>query len=134
MPTSIQVDKSKIHGLGCYATSPIPRGQIVAEYIGELIDSAEAVRRNDKQHPSYSEYILQVKKDLFIDAARLGNESRFINHSCDPNCILKTMKKRAFIVALRTIAPGEELTYDYMYDPRYREPCSCGAKTCRGYI
>ena len=131
---SIKVDKSKIHGTGCYATTAIPRGQIVTEYVGELIDYAEAVRRNDKTHRNYSEYILEVKKNLFIDAARFENQARYINHSCEPNCIIKTIKNRAFIVSIRPIAPGEELTYDYMYDIECREPCFCGAPACRGYM
>jgi uncharacterized protein len=131
---AIEVRESTIHGLGCFSTSVITRDSVIAEYDGELIDYAEAVRRNDKTYSAHSDYVLQVDDNVFIDAVHSSNASRYFNHSCEPNCILWTRGTRAFIVALRQIPAGQELTYDYEFDPEYREPCYCGAPTCRGYM
>jgi len=73
-----------------------------------------------------------------LEAQHLKNTARYINHSCDPNCALQTTSRTIWVVALRDIQAGEELThqYNYEYDPdRYTEfPCFCGAKNCIGYI
>jgi SET domain-containing protein len=76
-----------------------------------------------------------------VDAAIGGNDSRFINHSCDPNCEAVIERGRIFIEALRTIPEGTELVYDYAYeldederDAAARYPCRCGASNCRGTI
>ena len=77
-----------------------------------------------------------------IDAAVDGNEARFINHSCAPNCDAVIDDARIWIEAIRDIAPGEELAYDYAFvlEERHtpaakrRYPCKCGARTCRGTI
>ena len=130
----LRVAESQIHGMGCYATAPIPSEQRIIEYIGELIDYDEAVRRTDKNDKNHSEYILEVQDNIFIDAARAGNEARFINHSCDNNCYIESDGNRAYIVSLRDIAVGEELTFDYLFADEYREPCYCGAQTCRGFM
>jgi len=76
-----------------------------------------------------------------IDPSVGGNEARWINHSCDPNCETRETRGRIFIHALRNISPGEEVSYDYRLEsdddvPRTKEidaeaPCHCGAKNCR---
>jgi hypothetical protein len=75
-----------------------------------------------------------------IDAGVDGNEARFVNHGCDPNCQTVQIGKRIFIEAIRTIRPGEELAYDYRIQRDADDPanvdavfrCLCGAKNCRG--
>ncbi|MCA1659425.1 MAG: SET domain-containing protein-lysine N-methyltransferase, partial [Verrucomicrobiaceae bacterium] len=78
-----------------------------------------------------------------IDAAVGGNESRWINHSCDPNCeTMETDDDRIFVHALRGLDPGEELFYDYKMVPSKRRTkklekeyaCWCGTSRCRGTI
>jgi hypothetical protein len=81
-----------------------------------------------------------VDSKTVIDAGRNGNDARFINHGCDPNCESGIMKKRVFIDAIRTIQPGEELVYDYQITRDPDDPddvdeifaCRCGAPGCRG--
>lgn len=131
---ALRTQESRIHGRGCFAGTAIPCGQIIVEYVGELIDYVEAVRRGVRASQDYSEYVLEVNGDVFIDGARGGNQSRFINHCCEPNCELQRVGNRAFFVAKRPISEGEELTIDYSFDVTLREPCFCGARNCRGYM
>jgi SET domain-containing protein len=130
----ISVRASGIHGLGCYAAAEIPAGTVVIEYRGESIDRAEALRRDDRGRPGSSPYVLSVTEDLYIDGAVGGNEARFINHSCEPNCRVRRVGGRAWIVAARTITEGEELSFDYDYEGDPQGPCRCGARTCRGSL
>jgi SET domain-containing protein len=77
-----------------------------------------------------------------IDALYGGNSSRWINHSCDGNCIADEEEGRVFIKALRNISAGEELNYDYglILEERYTAklkaeyPCWCGSANCRGTL
>lgn len=129
----VEVRESTIHGRGCYACAPIAFDAYILEYTGELIDCKKAIERNRPDSPDYSQYVLEVSDDVFIDALRYEHPAKYINHSCAPNCILATDDSHAFIVALRDIEPGEELTYDYDYDEK-QEACLCGAEGCRLYI
>jgi SET domain-containing protein len=87
-------------------------------------------------------FLMIANSRVVIDAAVGGNDARFINHSCDPNCEIVTERGRVFIDAIRSIEPGEELTYDYAYEREEgddavattRYPCRCGASSCRGTI
>jgi SET domain-containing protein len=126
--------KSTIHGLGCFSSNQIAEGEIVGEYIGERIDLAEAIRRNDRSTSFYSDYILQVDEELFIDGTGRDSPLRFMNHSCDPNCHLVRCDQRVFIAAERDISEGEELTLDYCLDPDVSEECQCGSPGCRGFM
>jgi SET domain-containing protein len=141
----ILVRRSRIHGRGVYATRPIAEGDRIIEYVGERISSeqADAECADDEAMARHHTFFFAVDDDTVIDGGRGGNESRFINHSCDPNCEVVVERKRIFIQALRDIQPGEELFYDYWYttDDSYTEadlrriyPCRCGAATCRGYL
>ncbi len=130
----VEVKVSSIHGRGCFARRTIPAGSAVLEYVGELIDLAEARRRDVKGAPAYSPFVLLVEEDLFIDARDVDHPARCVNHSCEPNCEIRTGGRRAWIVALRDIPAGEELTYDYDFDEGPVEPCRCGSPGCRGYI
>jgi SET domain-containing protein len=122
------IRSSKIHAAGCFTTAPLPKGAYIVEYTGELITAVEADRRYaDSDHT-----LLFGLSDgeTVIDGRGLA---AFINHSCEPNCEPDEIDGRIWIVALRDIAAGEELTYDYnLYDGDGHAPCNCGAKHCRG--
>ncbi len=135
--------RSAIHGRGVYARTDIPKGTRLIEYTGERISNAEADRRYDdenmKQHHTF---LFILNERTCIDAARGGNISRYINHSCDPNCVAWIEGLHIWIDALRDIREGEELAYDYEYDflPGYTVEdlefyeCRCGSPKCRGTI
>lgn len=133
---------SAIHGRGVFARRSIPKGTRILEYVGERISTEEADERYDDDAMERAHtFLFTVDERTVIDAARDGNEARFINHSCEPNCETVNEDGRIFIEALRAIAPGEELTYDYNLErgeltPGWREryACSCGTPSCRGTL
>ncbi len=130
----LRVILSEIHGNGCFASERVGEGEMIGEYSGEYIDLQEAIRRNTRSAEYYSDYILEVQDNLFIDGAGTESPLCFINHSCEPNCMVHVVGDRAFIVALRAIDNGEEITIDYNYDDDVREICKCGQKDCRGFM
>jgi hypothetical protein len=80
-------------------------------------------------------YLFELDENHDIDGAVGGNDSKFINHSCDPNCEPDIRDGKIFITSIRDIAPGEELSYDYSFDfTEDNTPCKCGSPKCRGYI
>jgi uncharacterized protein len=123
------VRSSLIHAAGCYTTTPIAKGTRVVEYTGPIIDKEEADRRYEHKPITYLFGIGDGSK--VIDGHGIA---MFINHSCDPNCETEEIDGRVWIMAIRNIAAGEELCYDYcLYDGDDEEaPCNCGAKNCRG--
>lgn len=123
------VRSSLIHAAGCYTTTPIAKGTRVVEYTGPIIDKDEADRRYEHKPITYLFGIGDGSK--VIDGHGIA---MFINHSCDANCETEEIDGRVWIMAIRTIAAGEELCYDYcLYDGGDEEaPCNCGAKKCRG--
>ena len=137
----IQTRRSGVHGKGVFAVQDIAEGETLIEYTGEVIGWEEAQRRHphDPSQPNHTFYF-HVDEDRVIDANYGGNSARWINHSCAPNCYTDEREGRIFIVALRNIAAGEELNYDYglMVEERYTPKlkaeyaCYCGAPTCRG--
>ena len=136
-----KVRRSKVHGLGAFATRRIRKGTRVSEYVGERISHAEADRRYEsKADDDNHTFLFIVDRGIVIDGGVDGNESRFINHGCDPNCESVTEKRRVFVEAVRTIQPGEELKYDYSIGRDDDDPenvdevyaCRCGASNCRG--
>lgn len=139
----IQVRRSGVHGKGVFALQNIAEGDLVAEYVGEVISWDEAQDRHphDPAQPNHTFYF-HVDADRVIDANFGGNASRWINHACEPNCETDERGGRIFIIALRDIAQGEELNYDYglMLEERYTPklkaeyPCWCGAPSCRGTL
>ena len=130
----VEVRDSSIHGKGAFALTAVEAETLILEYTGETIDRKTAVERDNPHAPDYSWYILQVDDDLFIDARLVEHPAKYINHSCEPNCILSCDEDKAFILTLRTIKAGEELTYDYAYDDGEHVRCRCEARTCRGII
>ncbi|MCH9031105.1 MAG: SET domain-containing protein-lysine N-methyltransferase [candidate division Zixibacteria bacterium] len=138
-----RVRNSRIQGRGIFATEQIRKGRRLIEYVGEIIDREEEVRRYDEDKMDrHHTFLFEVEHDITIDGAVGGNSSRFINHSCDPNCEAVNEDGRIFIWALKSIKPGEELTYDYAYgaDGRITKRlmekyvCYCGTENCRGTI
>ena len=136
-----------MQGLGAFATRPIPAGVRLIEYAGARLTPADA----DAKYPDipgerHHTYLFAIDDDdgteVVVDAAVDGNEARFINHSCAPNCDAVVEYGRIWIETIRDIAVGEELAYDYAYvlEERHtpaakrRYPCNCGAPTCRKTI
>lgn len=135
--------RSGIHGKGVFAREPIPAGTRLIEYVGERITREEG----DRRYPwvdsvPYHTLLFTIEDDLVVDGGVGGNVSRFINHSCEPNCTSVVEDQRIFVESLRDIPPGEELTYDYnlITEGRHtaaakrRFPCHCGAPSCRGTL
>ncbi len=134
IPYRVVLKVSPIHGKGCYAGEPIPGGAFILEYSGELIEAEEAYRREADPHRS-GIYTFWAGDDWAIDGYREGNDARFINHCCTPNCDYRIAGRRVLIHAARDIAEGEELTIDYSFSPEgERIPCCCGSPGCRGQI
>lgn len=123
------VRSSSIHAAGCYTTAPIAKGTRVVEYTGPLIDKEEADRRYENKPITYLFGIGDGTR--VIDGHGIA---MFINHSCDANCETEEIDGHVWIMAIRNIAAGEELCYDYcLYDGEDEEaPCNCGTRKCRG--
>lgn len=140
-PPLYEVRRSPVHGLGVFAARPIAKGTRIVEYDGERVTHQEADRRyEDKDARDNHTFLFVVDRRTVIDAGVNGNDARFINHSCDPNCESVIEGRRVFIEAIRDIAPGEELSYDYQIGRERDDPpdvdeifaCRCGAAQCRG--
>jgi SET domain-containing protein len=137
----VEVRHSRVHGYGVFALRRIRKGTTVLEYLGERVSQAEADARYANRHSRDNHtFLFTIDSKTVIDAGVGGNEARYINHGCEPNCESAALEKRIFIEALRTIQPGEELTYDYQIrrdaddEPDIDEvyACRCGAPVCRG--
>ena len=138
-----EIRRSRIQGLGAFATETIPKGTRLIEYAGERLTPKEAdARYPDDERGRHHTYLFAIDDDVVVDAAVNGNDARFINHSCDPNCDAVIDDGRIWIETIRDVEPGEELAYDYAYilEERHspaakrRFPCNCGSPKCRGTI
>jgi SET domain-containing protein len=129
---SLIVRQSRIHSYGCYTDRRIRKGTLVVEYVGERMSNEQA---DDLYDPYPNTYLFGLDGGKrIIDGYGVA---AFVNHSCDPNCETDQIRNKMWIIALRDIEPGEELTYDYnLYDSDFVDdaPCSCGAKICRGSL
>ncbi|KPP63670.1 hypothetical protein Z043_118049 [Scleropages formosus] len=162
-------------GWGVRTLEPIPRGSFVCEYAGEVLGYEEACRRQRAQGPGDMNYIIAVREhagpdrvsETFVDPAAMGNVGRFLNHSCQPNLSMVPVRvhslvPRLALFALRDVAAGEELTFDYsgahgstaMKGPKpssgpvaiesscstggagalKRKPCQCGTQNCSLFL
>jgi hypothetical protein len=139
----IQVRRSVVHGSGVFAVAPIKKGTRIIEYLGDRVSHAEADRRYDDHDVNDNHtFLFIVNKRTVIDAGVNGNDARFINHQCDPNCesVVDSKIHRVFIEAIRDIKPDDELGYDYQIGREKSDPpnvdeiyaCRCGAAKCRG--
>ena len=142
-PLAFEIRDSGIAGKGAFALRPIATGEQLIEYVGERITHAEADQRyDDESMDEHHTFLFTISSRMVIDATYDGNESRYINHSCDPNCEAEIENGRVFISAIRDIAAGEELHYDYAYErsgdeteeDERRYKCLCGTAKCRGSI
>ena len=137
---------SSIHGRGVVARIPIAAGERICEYFGERIDWPEALRRHphDPEQPFHTFYF-SLDDDTVIDGNVGGDFSRFMNHSCEPNCEAETGRDQRRARAssswrCATSRPGEELVYNYgltldeRYTPTLKKQfaCHCGSPNCRG--
>ena len=136
-----EVRSSPVHGMGAFALRRIPKGTRIVEYLGERVSHREADRRYEgKDANDAHTFLFIVDSRTVIDAGVGGNDARFLNHSCNPNCESVIESRRVFIEAIRTIEPGEEMTYDYQIQREDDDPpgidevfaCHCGFPQCRG--
>ena len=135
--------RSDVHGNGVFAVDDLAEGETLIEYKGEVINWKEALRRHphDPAQPNHTFYF-HIDDGRVIDGNVNGNAARWINHSCEPNCEADEVNGRVYIKALRNIAAGEELNYDYgliidePYTPKLLAefPCWCGSESCRGTL
>lgn len=125
---ALVIRSSAIHATGCYTTEPLQKRTRIVEYTGPRITREQADAKYD--HSTIT-YLFGVGDgSTVIDGNGIA---RFINHSCDPNCETYEVGGRVWIKAIRDIAAGEELTYDYyLYDGDEDEAiCNCGSRNCR---
>ena len=140
-PEKVEVRDSGVHGKGVYAVAPIRKGERIIEYTGAHLpwEDAKELPPRDEEDP-YHTFLFSLDNGDVIDAGQGGNDSRWINHSCDPNCETTEEDNRVFVYALRGIPAGEELFYDYRIVPAERRTkklerefaCICGSAKCRG--
>jgi SET domain-containing protein len=137
------VRNSRIHGRGVFAARKIPAGTRILEYGGERISWKEACRREDlKPADCFHTFFFSLQDGRIIDGGSEGNDARWINHSCEPNCEAQEEDGHVYIHALRDIRRGEELNYDYglvmeqRHTPALKRAyaCLCGTPSCRGTL
>ena len=128
----IEFKDSGIHGMGGFAQRRIRKGTAIIEYVGEKISKEEAMARIEADN----RFIFTLTDKIDVDGSVDWNQARYLNHSCEPNAEAEIRRGRIWIVAVRTIEPGEEITYNYSYDFECHldHPCLCGAATCVGYM
>jgi hypothetical protein len=119
----------------------IRKGTTIMEYIGDRVSHEEADARYENKHPDDNHtFLFTVDSRTVIDGGIGGNDARYINHGCDPNCESASQDKRIYVEAIKTIQAGEELAYDYQIGRDPEDPpnvdqifaCRCGADKCRG--
>lgn len=138
------VHESPVHGRGVFARRMIPAGTRIIEYTGEIVDWEECCRRTEeKGGPIGHTFFFSLNNGMLIDGGTGGNEARYINHSCEPNCEAEEDDEdRVYICSLRDIEEGEELNYNYglIYEARHTAKvkkefaCYCGAPSCSGVM
>ena len=142
----ILVQDSPIHGRGVFANKNISKDECILEYKGERISWKVALERHphDPSQPNHTFYF-SISNGKVIDGKHKGNDAKWINHSCDPNCYANEIKDknnrlRVFLYAKKNIKEGEELFYDYNLEIEGKHTkalkkdylCKCGSKKCRG--
>ena len=131
MSGRLTVKKSNIYGQGCFALTHLPARKKIKLYEGELIKGSRKIQARIRKQAESAIKIITLGDDVAIDGAVGGNETAYINHSCDPNAYIRVVPgEKVAIFARRDIQPGEELTIDYR-DPDHPEVCRCGAPHCR---
>lgn len=139
---NVYLARSKIQGLGLYAARDLEKHTMVIEYIGEIIRSELSELREKKyEAKNRGVYMFRLDERRVVDATLSGGLARYINHSCQPNCVAETVEVdrhlRIIIFAKRRIARGEELAYDYKFDiedDAHKIMCMCGAPNCKKWM
>ncbi|HEV2829424.1 MAG TPA: SET domain-containing protein-lysine N-methyltransferase [Pyrinomonadaceae bacterium] len=127
----LSIQNSPIQGKGCFSVTQFKARRKIAEYAGERIRNAEANRRANRRRLR----ICAINQYWSLDGSRGGNGTHYINHSCEPNAYMKILYGHILFIALRDIAPGEEITIDYQSTLHSnKKRCICGATSCRGTI
>lgn len=139
----VEVKQSGRKGFGVFAAQPIEAGAFIVEFTGEIIskEDFESRSKGSTENRELHMYIIQLKSKTFVDCRRKGSIARFINHSCEPNCRLEVWrvgnKLRVGVFSLESILLGEELSFDYQWQPSSELPltkCYCGKYSCRGFL
>merc|ERR1711981_273596 len=138
---NVVLARSKIQGLGLYAARDLEKHQMIIEYLGEVIrKDLTDIREKRYEDQNRGIYMFRLDDGRVLDATMCGGMARYINHSCDPNCVTETVDvdrdNHIIIFANRRISRGEELSYDYKFDfeDDNRIPCNCGASNCRKWM
>lgn len=130
-----------LKGRGLMVQEPVTKGEFIIEYVGvavkrQYLDGLFARYKHERML-----YIMALDGDIYLDARHRGGIARYINHSCEPNCVVHRWKVRgiirACVFALRDIREGEELSFDYQWDRkrgRAVTKCYCGSEKCRGTL
>lgn len=139
MESLIEVRSSSIHCTGVFASQFIPKEKKIIEYVGEKITKKEAETRaiNPKTESKGKVYLFELNKRYDIDGDVPYNLAKYINHSCSPNCEVVIENNHIWVIALREIKSGEEVTFNYGYefDEDFKQhPCYCNNSNCKGYI
>nr|XP_056705085.1 histone-lysine N-methyltransferase 2D [Euleptes europaea] len=139
---NVYLARSRIQGLGLYASKDLEKHTMVIEYIGTIIRN-EVANRREKIYEEQNRgiYMFRINNEHVIDATLTGGPARYINHSCAPNCVAEVVtfdkEDKIIIISSRRIPKGEELTYDYQFDfedDQHKIPCHCGAWNCRKWM
>ncbi|XP_055953683.1 histone-lysine N-methyltransferase 2C-like isoform X4 [Argiope bruennichi] len=139
---NVYLARSRIQGLGLYAARDLEKHTMVIEYIGQLIRN-EISERNEAVYDAQNRgvYMFRLDENHVIDATLCGGLARYINHSCNPNCVAEVVQidrvNKILIITNRRISRGEELSYDYKFeveDDQHKIPCLCGAPNCRKWM
>ena len=124
-PPQIQKRRSALHGRGVFALDPINKNKRIIEYMGEKIRIRESEEREARYLSKGHIWCFRINRRWSRDANVGGNDARFINHSCTPNCYSMIIGHTILICAARNIEPGEELTYNYYTEGEGEIPCRC---------
>jgi len=148
MPKKIKARKSAIHGNGVFAVEPLKKGERIIQYKGLLRTHEEVDADVTGDVESGHTFLFTLNDEYVLDANYKGNDARWMNHSCSPNCeaVIEESedddrtRDKVFIEATRNIKPGEELVYNYgitlaeRHTPRLKKiwACRCGSRKCTG--